>query len=410
MTSGFLFKNLELLDPRAGALKSGHQVLIQDGKIAAVAKGAIEAGDAQVIDLGGRTLMPGLIDCHVHVYRTIMPITGTRMLPSFVTARAAQVLNGMLMSGFTTVRDAGGADAGHRLAVEQGLIDGPRLFVGGRAISQTGGHGDSRSPADLCDPCACSHLFPGMGRIADGVDEVRRAVRDEIRIGADHIKVMAGGGVSTQSDPLDQLQYSMEELQAVVDEAERSHTYVMAHVYTDEGIRRCVEVGVRTVEHGSFLNIETARKMATAGTFLVPNLITYECVLEDGPGAGLSAGQIEKARLIHEAGPKAIEAAMAAGVRIAFGTDLAWRPDYQSAEFVRRTAVQKPCQIIESATVVGAEVVRMSGKLGEIVAGAIADLIAVNGDPLADISLLSGQGKHMPLIVARGRIAKNALV
>ena len=247
--SEILLCNLALLDPHAGELLSGYEVLLRDKEIVAVEKGTIHAPGAEVHDLGGRTLMPGLIDCHVHLNRTILP-TAPLMLPSLLTAHAGATLKGMLMRGFTTVRDAGGVDAGHRQAVEMGLFTGPRLFVSGRALSQTGGHGDPRSPADLVNQCACVHMEAGLGRIADGVPEVRKAVRDEIRLGADQIKIMAGGGIASQADFLEQLQYSMEELVAIVDEATRSRTYVMAHVFVNDGIRRCIAAGVRTIEHG----------------------------------------------------------------------------------------------------------------------------------------------------------------
>src|SRR4051812_6464401 len=170
-----LLRNFALLDVAAGALRSGYQALIRGDTIARLEKGRIDAAGAEAIDLGGRTLMPGLIDCHVHLIRTLLPPAPV-MLPSLMTAHAGATLRGMILRGFTTVRDAGGADLGHKLAVEQGLFEGPRLFVAGRAISQTGGHGDPRSPADLDMPCACAHLNSGIGRVADGVPEVRRAV------------------------------------------------------------------------------------------------------------------------------------------------------------------------------------------------------------------------------------------
>ncbi|MDP6174651.1 MAG: amidohydrolase family protein, partial [Rhodospirillales bacterium] len=272
-----MFKNFALLDVTSGVLRSGYNLLISGGKIAALEDGAISAGGAPEIDLGGRTIMPGLIDCHVHIHPLILP-SAAQMLPSLISAHAFATLGDMLARGFTTVRDAGGADAGHRQAVERGLARGPRLFVSGRAISQTGGHGDPRNPADQIDPCACAaHLSSfGFGRIADGVAEVRKAVRDEIRQGADQIKLMAGGGVISLSDPIDQLQYSDEEIAAIVDEAHRSHKYVMAHVYTAKGIRRCVEHGVRTVEHANLIDDETARFAAEAGAYMVPNLICYD--------------------------------------------------------------------------------------------------------------------------------------
>ena len=405
-----LFTNLALLDVADGVLRSGRQVLVRDGVIAEVAEGAIQANGARIIDLGGRTLMPGLIDCHVHIHPLILPTTPL-MLPSLITAHALTTLQGMLMRGFTTVRDAGGADAGHRQAVEQGLITGPRLFVAGRAISQTGGHGDPRTPANQFDPCACASYLAGfgLGRIADGVPEVRKAVRDEIRQGADQIKLMAGGGVTSQADPIDQLQYADDEIAAVVDEARRSHTYVMAHVYTAEGITRCIESGVRTIEHGNLIDEASARLVAEAGGYVVPNLICYDNIKKRGRELGYTESAMAKLDQVLEAGERAIVIAERAGVKMAYGTDISRAPQYQSDEFLLRAAVQNPADIIRSATLIGAEVVRMEGRLGVVAPGAIADLLAVDGSPLEDLELLTGQGAHMPIIMKAGTFVKNTL-
>jgi imidazolonepropionase-like amidohydrolase len=404
----FIFTNLTILDAVAGKCLGGQEVRIADDRIAEIAPRVGRAPQAQVVDLGGRTLMAGLIDCHVHIHRTPLPLFPT-MLPSLITAHAGATLRGMLMRGFTTVRDAGGADAGHRQAVELGLFEGPRLFVSGRALTQTGGHGDPRSPADVTPPCACTHLVAGLGRIADGVPEVRRAVRDEIRLGADQIKLMAGGGVGTVADPIGRLQYSTEELEAVVDEAHRSQTYVMAHVYTAEGIRRCVEAGVRTIEHGHFLDEATADLMAQRGAFLSTNLIIYDIIANEGLQLGWLPANVAKAREVLDVGVRALEIAQRAGVKIAFGTDLSRTPERQGDELVFRSQFMSAAQVIHDATVVGAEIVRMDHELGQVRTGMIADLLVVDGDPLADIKLLAGNGRHLPLIMKEGRVVKNEL-
>lgn len=403
-----LLRNFALLDVGTERLSSGYQLLIKDGLIARLEKGNIAEKDAQPIDLGGRVLMPGLIDCHVHLTRILLPPSPV-MLPSLSTAYAAETLHRTLLRGFTTIRDAAGADLGHKQAIELGLFKGPRLFIAGRALSQTGGHGDPRNQADSRLPCDCSGILSGACRLADGVDEVRRAVRDEIRLGADHIKVMAGGGVATLADPLDQDQYSEEELRVAVQEASRAKKYVMAHVYTASGVRRCVEAGVRTIEHGSFLDEATAKLMRENGTFLSPTLYVSHLVATRGKELGYPDLVVSKAKEVLAVGSRALDIAQRAGLKICFSTDLARAPDLQSEEFILRAQIMRPADIIKSATLVGAEVVGMTGKIGVIAAGAVADLIAIDGNPLESIALLAEQGKHMPLIIKDGQIAKNAL-
>ena len=228
-----LLENFDLLDVKSGKLLKGRSLQIAAGRITAIERGRPGARTkARRIDLGGRVLMPGLIDCHVHILQSIFPETAD-FFPSYLTASAMVRLGEMLDRGFTTVRDAGGADAGHRMAVEQGLVRGPRLFVAGRALSQTGGHGDARSAADMIEPCGCAALLKaGIGRIVNGVPDVLHAVRDEIRMGADQIKILAGGGVGSPHGFLEYDQFTDAEISAVVDEAKRARKYVMAHVYS----------------------------------------------------------------------------------------------------------------------------------------------------------------------------------
>jgi imidazolonepropionase-like amidohydrolase len=403
-----LFRNLALLDVDAGALRARHEVLVRGERIVAVSEGRIDAPGARVIDLGGRTLMPGLIDCHVHICADGMTPYPT-IFPAMLAGRAAKTLRETLMRGFTTLRDAGGADMGYRQAVEAGLFPGPRLFVAGRPISQTGGHGDSRHQADPCVACECRQNRT-MFVIADGVDAVRAAVREEIRRGADQIKIMASGGVASPADPIDYVQYSMDELHAIVDEARRAKKYVMAHAYTAEAIDRAVEAGVRTIEHGNFIDEAIAAKMAARGAYLVPTLIVYRRILTHGREVGVSELHLEKARQVHDVGTRSLAIAKRAGVKMAFGTDLFRAPkEYQAEEFLVRAEVLSPAEIIRSATVIGAEVVRMDGQLGRVALNHLADLLVVDGDPLSDLRLLQDQGAHLSLIMKNGEIVKSAL-
>ena len=405
-----LFRNFALLDVRAGRLKSGYQALIRGPRIARLEKGRIDAKGAQVVDCAGRTLMPGLIDCHLHIcYRA--KFTAYRvMLPSLVHANAAEVLKGVLLRGFTTARDAGGADLGHKQAVERGLFVGPRLFVSGRVLSQTGGHGDVRARSDQTPWGSCIHLMNGGSRLADGVPEVLVAVRDEIRLGADHIKVMAGGGVTSPADPIDQVQYSTEELAAMVDEARRSGKYVLAHVYTADAVKRCIEVGVRTIEHGNMIDAEGARMLAKAGGYLVPTLIAYSSLKVEADRIGLTPVQRDKLDQVHAVGAVSLEIAKRAGVKMAYGSDCFHAGEhYQSQEFRVRAEALTPAEIIRSATLVGAEVVGMAGAVGVVRAGAYADLLAVDGNPLEDLGLFMDEGAHLSAIMKEGRFYKNRL-
>jgi imidazolonepropionase-like amidohydrolase len=406
-----VFTNMGLLDPREGVVRPGLSVLIRGDTIAEVTDGAVEQSQARVVDLGGRVLMPGLIDCHVHVTAVQLNLAPTRQLPaSLVTAGASRIMREMLMRGFTTVRDAGGADRGLKLAVEQGLFVGPRLFISGRAISQTGGHGDFRPQIDQSDPGHLDHLFNGIGRIADGVPEVQRAARDEIRLGADHIKIMASGGVASMADPIDFLQYSEAELDAFVDEARRARTYVMAHTYTPDAISRCVRAGVRSIEHGNLIDDTTAALMAERGAFLVPTLVTYEALAREGRQLGFSEVGLAKLQKVLDVGTESLKIAQAAGVKMAFGTDLLGDlQSCQSEEFRIRGSVLGAAEVIRSATVTGAELLNMDGRLGMIAPGGYADLLVVDGNPLKDLDLLQDQGKHLRAVVQGGRFVKNDL-
>lgn len=412
MTSTLL-ANCNVFDPRSGTLTPGTSVLVEDGLIKDVSDQKTHISPTEVIDVGGRTLLPGLIDCHVHVnaVRVSSGLAASRVLPlSFIAAAASNIMRGMLLRGFTTVRDAGGADRGLREAVEQDLFTGPRLFISGRAISQTGGHGDFRERVDTGEPCGCAIATGGIGRVADGVPAVQQAVRDEIRLGANQIKVMASGGVASAADPVHFLQYSRAELEAIVDEAYRADTYVMAHAYTSPAVSRAVEAGVRTIEHGNLIDEPTARLMAERGVFLVPTLVTFKALAENGPSLGFPPDMLAKLSRIVEVGTTSLRHAQAAGVKIAYGTDLLGElHKQQSEEFLIRAAALPTVDVLRSATTTAAELLRMEGKLGVLAPGAFADLIAIDGNPLDDLGLLQEQGRHMPLIMKAGRLIKNTL-
>ena len=409
-----LFKNGALLDPLHHELQPGHHLLIEGVTIKQVSRQPIEAPGAQVIDLNGKTIMPGLIDLHAHMVATQFDLPSQVSMPNvFVTLKALPIMRGILRRGFTTVRDAGGAGYPLKQSVEMGLAQGPRLFVAGRALSQTGGHGDGRARTDFMPgdaPCNCCVRVGALSRVVDGVDALRRAVREELQMGADQIKIMASGGVASPTDPVGALGYSEDEIRAVVAEAEARGTYVMAHAYTAESMRRAVRCGVRTIEHGNLIDEPTADLMAECGAYVVPTLVAYEALHIEGVQFGLSAESAAKIDLVREAGLKSLEIFKRAGVKMGFGTDLLG-PGHrmQSDEFAIRAQVLSPAEIINSATTIGAEILGMTGKLGRLAPGAFADVLVVDGDPLRDLSCLSGQGEHIPLVMKGGRVEFNEL-
>jgi imidazolonepropionase-like amidohydrolase len=409
-----LFRNGALLDPLQGALQPGHHLLVEGDTIKEVSKQPIDVRDAQVIDLAGKTIMPGLIDLHAHMVATQFDLPGQARMPNvFVTLKAVPIMRGILRRGFTTVRDAGGAGLALKQSIEMGLAQGPRLFIAGRALSQTGGHGDVRARSDFIvgdAPCNCCVRVGALSRVVDGVDALRRAVREELQMGADQIKIMVSGGVASPTDPVGALGYSEDEIRAVVAEAQARGTYVMAHAYTPESMQRAVRCGVRTIEHGNLIDAPTAALMVEHGAYVVPTLVAYEALHLEGVRYGLPPESAAKIDIVREAGLQSLEIFKRAGVKMGFGSDLLG-PSHrmQSDEFTIRAQVLTPSEIISSATIIGAEILGMTGKLGRLAPGAFADVLVVDGDPLRDLGCLGGQGDHIPLVMKGGHIEFNEL-
>ncbi len=406
--SEMLFANVRIVDPESDTVSDLVDVKIQGGRIADIGSGLGHKGDAR-IDANGRYMPPGLIDCHVHPFLADANLSRlSEVPPTLMSARASRILEGMLQRGFTTVRDAAGADWGIKQAVEDGLIQGPRLFIAGRALSQTGGHGDFRSRTDDRDVCHCQHALAFTSRIADGIEDVRRAVREELRKGADQIKIMVSGGASSPHDPLERNQYSPSEIAVIVEEAERRGTYVMAHAYGADAIRVALECGVRTIEHGNMIDEATAALAAEKDAYLVPTLVTYEVLAETAEESGWSEAMLAKLSLVRDAGLESIRICRAAGVKLGFGTDLLGDSfDHQSREFLIRSQVESPAQILYSATRINAEILGQAAELGVVATGAIADLLLLDRNPLEDLSVLQDQGEHIAVIVKQGAIIKN---
>jgi imidazolonepropionase-like amidohydrolase len=321
-----------------------------------------------------------------------------------------QAMRSMLDRGFTSVRDTGGADWGLKAAVDEGLAAGPRLFIAGRAIGPTGGHSDSRRRTDNGMRCPCCDALAFSMGLADGDAEVRKAVREEMRQGCDHVKIMMSGGVASPYDPLDSIQFSKGEVSAAVEEAKAFGRYVCAHAYTPEAITRAAHAGVRTIEHGNLIDEPTAKLMAEKDMFLVANLVAYYAMKERAAEYGMNAEMLEKNDLVIEGGLKSLEICKRAGVPVAYGSDLLGQLQVdQSREFRIRSEVVPAIEIIRSATTIAAKVLRHEGKLGCLAPDAFADLIVVDGDPLRNIDLLAGQGEHIPFIMKDGKLHKNTL-
>ena len=404
-----LFTNARIVDgtaPEAGAPVS---VLVEGGTIREVGK-AVSSAKAKVVDLKGKTLMPGLIDAHVHVVAGVADLGRNAQLPdSLVTARSFVIMREMLMRGFTTVRDVGGADFGLKQATEEGHFPTPRLVISGKALSQTGGHADFRGRYDDTATPLTRHRLGALGRICDGLDQVRRAAREEMTGGADFIKIRANGGCASPTDPIHFLGFSVSELEAIVEEARMAGTYVSAHVYTDEAIRRCVEAGVHSLEHCNLIEAETAKLAASKGAVAVPTLVTYDKLVSDGPKLGFPPDSVAKVDVVRSAGMNSLAIMKKAGLAMAYGSDLLGdMHKYQSEEFVIRGRALPAHEVIASATHVAAKLLKLEGKIGTIAPGAHADLIVVDGDPLKDLSLLTRQGRHMPLIMKGGAFMKRA--
>jgi imidazolonepropionase-like amidohydrolase len=406
-----LFRNARLFDPRQDELLDGASVLVEDDTVREVSTRPIQAPTAAVIDCGGRTLMPGLIDCHVHVFLSEVNIRHLEAVPlTLMTARGAARMRAMLDRGFTTVRDTGGADWGIRDAVAQGLLPGPRLFIAGRAIGPTGGHSDARRRTDDGRGCRCANAMRFCLEVADGADAVRAAAREQLRQGADHVKIMVSGGVASPYDPLDSRQFSLDEIAAAVEEAESFGRYVQAHAYTPEAITRAVSQGVRTIEHGNLLDEAAAALMKQRGAYLVANLVAYYAMRERAAQLGMTPEMLAKNDLVIDGGLRSLEICQRVGVPVAYGSDLLGALEVdQGREFLLRREVLSPLEILRQATLVGAEVLRMPDRLGVIQPGAWADLLVVEGDPLRRLELLAGQGEHLAVIMKAGRFHRNRL-
>lgn len=401
--ASLLLKNGLIFDGHHPDLIADQFVFIEDDRITAVSDTLPDTTIDQEIDVAGKVIMPGLIDCHFHAYACEVDLSSIETLPaSYVAQRGRHFMENALKRGFTTVRDAGGADYGLWRAIEEGYIKGPRLFYAGKAFSQTGGHLDTR--AQHVEPCSCG-LSGNLGEVVDGVDALRKAVRENLRQGAHHIKLMVSGGVISPTDPIWMLQFSDEEIGAAVDEVSRRRSYVMAHAYTAESISRAVTLGVRSIEHANLIDKVAAKIVSEQNAYVVPTLVVYEAINKFGTAAGVTQTTMDKLLEVRSKGLDAVEICRATGVKIGLGTDLLGEMHiHQLDELKIRSEVDSPFDVLHSATAINAEIVQKPDELGCIRGGAYADILIIDGNPLEDLSLFYDNQKGIEVIIKGGKI------
>src|SRR5438034_4839741 len=405
-----VFEHATLLDCTGRDPQSEMRVVVEDGVIRRIGTASGPSGprDAHVIDCQGRTLMPGLLDAHVHLaLLDLDPAADAALPPAVLALRIKNEIEATLDAGFTTVRDAGGLDWGFKEAVRLGLIRGPRIFISGPFISQTGGHGDHRERTSR----ATFPVVPGLASetiLADGADNVRRAAREVLRRGADQIKVMASGGAASPTDELDHVQFSVPELAAAVDVAGAVGTYVLAHAYGPRAIQNCVKAGVRSIEHGNFLDEATADQMLAADdVFLVPTVITYELLGAREASDGWTPDMVRKIRQGLTGAYDSLGLAYEKGLRIGSGSDvLADMQGEKGKEIACQARVMGAMNAIIAATRTNAALMRMEKEVGTIEEGKRADIIVLDADPLADTSIFA-DADHVRMVMRGGDVVKN---
>jgi imidazolonepropionase-like amidohydrolase len=409
------FTNVKIFDGQSADLTAG--TVVVDGETIRSAGAGPAPDGAEVVDGGGRTLMPGLIDAHIHAYANGVDAAKVMASPITLLAHwAAGMLRNMLDRGFTSVRDTGGADYGLHLAIERGYLKGaPRLFYCERALSQTGGHGDFRHPhthdpgAEHAVVCGCG-VLNHLAWVVDGVDKIRHAVRENVRRGSSFIKLMGSGGVASPSDPLDRAQFSDEEIRAIVDETERAGVYCTAHIHPDHALKRAIRLGVHCIEHGTLIEADTARMAADKGTYIVPTMAIIAALARDGKAMGFPRESLAKLDMVKDQAVGRLQHMKDAGVKVGFGTDLLGELErYECTEFSLRATTWSPVEILRQATSMNGEILGMKGKLGVIRPGAIADILLVDGNPLADLTLMEQNGAKLLAIMKAGEFHKRAV-
>ncbi|RLA26408.1 MAG: amidohydrolase family protein [Gammaproteobacteria bacterium] len=416
-----LITGARIFDGVSDTLIEGQDVLVRDGKIARVGADIAAPDGARVIDAAGRVMSPGFTDVHYHLSLCSVPImdmagSGAPDL-DYIGILAGQEAERVLMRGFTSVRDVGGASWGAKLAADRGLIAGPRVWPSLRTISQFGGHGDANprfmDPREFGGPENNLERL-GYSRIVNGRDDVLAAVRENLKRGASQIKMHLAGGVGTEFDPIDGRQFTADEIRAAVEVAEGYGTYVAAHTYTVDGVRHAIENGVMSIEHGNLIDKDTAKMMAKEGVWLSPQVVVFLTFSPD-----LGPVRLAKGRMVTAGLDQMFELAKKYKLKIAFGTDVVVNPEAcadQNREFVERTKWFTPVEVLRQATSLSGELLQLSGerspypgKIGVIEEGAHADILLIDGNPLEDISILLNYDETLDMIMKGGVIHKDAL-
>jgi imidazolonepropionase-like amidohydrolase len=386
-------------------------IIIDEGRITRAGGNVEPPKDAQVIDAGGRTVMPGLIDSHVHLYGRVTNLQ-ERLLtpPSLALFYGARNALRTLDAGVTSVRDASGSPAGFKMAIERGLIPGPRMKISVSALSQTGGHGDQTMPSGVNTRMFGEADAERPHTIVDGPDEVRRAVRQLLRAGADFIKLCSTGGVLSPADEPTHTQFTPEEISVMVHEAAAAGRTCMSHAQGAQGIKNAVYAGVESIEHGIYVDDEAIAEMKKRGTFLVPTLVAPIWVLrhaERQPGSILPQS-VRKTKEVMADHKRNIGNAIASGVRIAMGTDSGVGHHGSNAEELQLMvdAGMSPMDAIVASTRTASECIHMAADVGTLEEGKLADLLIIDGDPLDDIAILQNKAR-IPLVMQGGRIHRN---
>ncbi|KAI0696682.1 hypothetical protein C8T65DRAFT_583252 [Cerioporus squamosus] len=411
---GIILRNARVVDPAQSRLLDGYQDLVmRDGLITSLNPSESKFIEPQLaeVDLAGKFLCPGLIDCHVHVtavpgVKSMGELTQTTL--ELVHLRSTYVLREMLLCGFTTVRDTGGASKSLANAIAEGLVSGPRIFQCGKALSQTGGHADFGSEG--AGTGCCGGHSHSLGRTCDGVPEVLKAARDTLKDGADFIKIMCGGGVASPTDSIESVQFTAEEIRAITTTcAQMGNVHTTAHAYTDAAVRHAIDNGVKGIEHGNLISRETAELMAAKGVFLTPTLSCYGIMVRPPWEDFLPPDGKVKNEQVMARGLDALKIADAAGITICYGSDLLTSMHaLQTEEFSVRSSVIPSARVLKHATT-NAAIMLGDPKLGKIAPGCYADVLVLDANPLDDVTVLDYPEDHLFAVIQGGRVASSRL-